>query len=250
MHLKHLWPGMAILLAGMLNATSAPQGLTPLTANQTPPQPRQEFRGAWVATVGNSVWPSKPGLPVSEQKSELLAILDQAKRLKLNTIIFQVRPACDALYASKLEPWSEYLTGRMGQPPAPFYDPLAFAIQEAHRRGLELHAWFNPYRAHHFKSVSSISSDHISKTHPELVRDYGRYLWLDPGEPEVQDYSLQVVMDVLKRYDVDGIHFDDYFYPYPEKDAQGRELEFPDEASWKKYGVPRQLSREDWRRES
>ena len=250
MHLKHLWPGMAVLLAGMLNATSAPQGLTPLTANQTPPQPRQEFRGAWVATVGNSVWPSKPGLPVSEQKSELLAILDQAKRLKLNTIIFQVRPACDALYASKLEPWSEYLTGRMGQPPAPFYDPLAFAIQEAHRRGLELHAWFNPYRAHHFKSVSSISSDHISKTRPELVRTYGRYLWLDPGDPAVQDYSLSVVLDVVKRYDVDGIHFDDYFYPYEEKDSLGNNLEFPDEASWKKFGVASGLSRDDWRRDS
>ena len=235
-----------------LGATGPADGAatTGAAPDKGPPKPQREFRGAWVATVGNSVWPSKPGLPVAEQKAELLAILDRAQQLKMNAIIFQVRPACDALYASKLEPWSEYLTGRMGQSPAPFYDPLELAISEAHKRGLELHAWFNPYRAHHFKSVSPISSDHISKTRPELVRDYGRYLWLDPGEPAVQDYSLQVVTDVLKRYDVDGIHFDDYFYPYQEKDAQGRELEFPDEVSWKKYGMPRKLSRDDWRRES
>lgn len=221
-----------------------------VAAEKTPPKPQREFRGAWVATVGNSVWPSKPGLPVAEQKAELLAILDRAAQLKMNAIIFQVRPACDALYASKLEPWSEYLTGKMGQPPTPFYDPLEFAITEAHKRGLELHAWFNPYRAHHFKSVSPISAEHISKTRPELVRDYGRYLWLDPGEPDVQEYSLKVVMDVVKRYDVDGIHFDDYFYPYAEKDAQGRDIEFPDDSSWKKYGQPQKLSRDDWRRES
>lgn len=220
------------------------------SARKTPPKPQREFRGAWVATVGNSVWPSKPGLPVAEQKAEMLAIMDCAAQMKMNAIIFQVRPACDALYASKIEPWSEYLTGRMGQAPAPFYDPLEFAIAEAHKRGLELHAWFNPYRAHHFKTVSAISADHISKTQPQLVREYGRYLWLDPGEPEVQDYSLRVVMDVLKRYDVDGIHFDDYFYPYEEKDAQGRELDFPDDASWKKYGAAVKLSRDDWRREN
>lgn len=215
-----------------------------------PPVPQREFRGAWVATVGNSVWPSKPGLPVSEQKAELIAILDRAAQLRMNAIIFQVRPACDALYASKIEPWSEYLTGKMGQPPAPFYDPLEFAVVEAHRRGLELHAWFNPYRAHHFKAISPVANDHISKARPNLVREYGRYLWLDPGEPEVQDYSLRVVMDVLKRYDVDGIHFDDYFYPYEEKDSRGREMDFPDDTSWKKFGIGSGLTRDDWRRDN
>lgn len=244
------WLWMTTLLAGLLGATGAPLTLTPITSSQTPPKPRQEFRGAWVATVGNSVWPSKPGLTVAEQKAELLAILNEAKRLKLNAIIFQVRPACDALYASKFEPWSEYLTGKMGQPPAPFYDPLAFAVSEAHKRGLELHAWFNPYRAHHFKSVSAISAGHVSRTRPELVRAYGGYLWLDPGEPAVQDYSLNVVLDVVKRYDVDGVHFDDYFYPYEEKDSRGNNLEFPDEASWKKYGLASGMSRDDWRREN
>lgn len=216
----------------------------------SPPPPRREFRGAWVASVGNIDWPSKPGLPVAEQKAELLALLNQAAQLKMNAIILQVRPACDALYASKLEPWSEYLTGQMGRPPAPFYDPLAFAVTEAHRRGLELHAWFNPYRAHHFNAFSPVASTHISKTHPELVRKYGRYLWLDPGEPAVRDYSLNVVLDVVKRYDVDGVHFDDYFYPYEEKDARGNNLPFPDEASWQKYGVRSGLSRDDWRREN
>ena len=154
------------------------------------------------------------------------------------------------MYASQFEPWSEYLTGAMGKAPSPFYDPLAFVISEAHQRGLELHAWFNPYRAHHPKSWSPITAPHISKTRPELVRRYGKNLWLDPGEPAVQDYSLKVVMDVVKRYDVDGIHFDDYFYPYAEKSADGGELPFPDEASWQRYGAGGKLSRDDWRREN
>lgn len=216
----------------------------------TPPPVAREFRAAWIATVGNSVWPSKPGLPVAEQKAELLALMDRAVQLKLNALIFQVRPACDALYASKIEPWSEYLTGTMGKAPSPFYDPLEFAIEEAHQRGLELHAWFNPYRAHHFNAKSPIAATHISKTKPQLVRRYGRYLWLDPGERDVQDYSLSVVLDVLKRYDVDGIHFDDYFYPYAENGGAGGELPFPDEASWRKYGVKTGLTRDDWRRDN
>jgi uncharacterized lipoprotein YddW (UPF0748 family) len=245
--------GLAVIFLLGILASGGVIGETMVSAESarpTPPPPQREFRGAWVATVGNSVWPSKPGLPVAEQKSELLALLDRAAQLKMNAIIFQVRPACDAMYASKFEPWSEYLTGKMGQAPVPFYDPLEFAIAEAHKRGLELHAWFNPYRAHHFKAVSPISANHVSRTRPGLVREYGRYLWLDPGEPDVQDYSLNVVLDVVKRYDVDGIHFDDYFYPYEEKDSQGRDLDFPDDASWKKFGTASGLSRDDWRREN
>jgi len=215
-----------------------------------PPPPVREFRGAWVATVNNTVWPSKKGLSMAEQKAELLAILDRAAQLKLNAIIFQVRPACDALYASRFEPWSEYLTGTMGKPPQPFYDPLAFVIQEAHKRGLELHAWFNPYRALHPSAQSPVASNHVSRARPNLVRKYGSYLWLDPGEREVQEYSLSVVLDVVRRYDVDGVHFDDYFYPYTEKDKSGRELDFPDEASWARFGAGGKLSREDWRREN
>src|SRR5439155_19016840 len=132
-----------------LAAPSLSQAATYDPCTVVPPQPLHEFRAAWVATVGNIDWPSKKGLSTAEQKAELLAILDQAAQLKLNAIVFQVRPACDTMYASQIEPWSEYLTGTMGQPPSPFYDPLAFAVEEAHRRGLELHAWFNPYRARH-----------------------------------------------------------------------------------------------------
>ncbi|MDR3377371.1 MAG: family 10 glycosylhydrolase, partial [Verrucomicrobiae bacterium] len=202
----------------------------------------------WIATVGNSCWPSKPGLSTEQQKAELTAILDRAVALKLNAVIFQVRPACDALYQSSLEPWSEYLTGIQGRAPAPFYDPLAFAVAEAHQRGLELHAWFNPFRAHHAEAVSPIAGNHISRTRPDLIRSYGKYLWLDPGEPEVRDFSLRVVLDVVRRYDVDGVHFDDYFYPYHEKNSAGQDAAFPDGASWSKYGVKSGLARDDWRR--
>lgn len=212
-----------------------------------PPAPRREFRGLWVATVGNIDWPSKPGLTTAQQKAELISLLDRAHELKLNAVVFQVRPACDAMYSSTIEPWSEYITGVMGKAPEPFYDPLTFAIEEAHKRGMELHAWFNPYRALHKSHMGKISANHISKTHPELVRSYGEYLWLDPGEPAVREYSLRVVMDVVKRYDVDGVQFDDYFYPYPE---YGANRDFPDEASWKKYGAHGNLSREDWRRQN
>jgi len=215
-----------------------------------PPKPVREMRAAWVATVANIDWPSTNSVTAAQQKSELLALLDQAVRLKLNTIILQVRPACDAFYASSLEPWSEYLTGTMGRAPEPYYDPLAFALGEAHNRGMELHAWFNPFRARHLIARSPIAPNHISRTHPELVRQYGRYLWLDPGERAAQDYSLAVIMDVVRRYDVDGVHFDDYFYPYAEHDSSGKDLVFPDEASWRRYGSGGKLSRDDWRREN
>ena len=215
-----------------------------------PPEPAREFRGAWVATVANIDWPSRKTLSTPEQKAELLAILDRTARLKLNAIIFQVRPACDALYASRIEPWSEYLTGTMGKPPEPFYDPLAFVIEEAHKRGLELHAWFNPYRARLRSAISPVAPNHISKVRPQLVRQYGEFLWLDPGEKEVQEYSLSVVMDVVKRYDVDGVHFDDYFYPYKAHNGSGQELDFPDDASWNRFGAGGKLSRDDWRRDN
>ena len=214
------------------------------------PKPRRELRGAWIATVSNIDWPSTNNLSTAQQKAELLAMLDRAAEMKLNTIIFQVRPACDALYASTLEPWSEYLTGTMGQAPEPFYDPLAFAVEEAHKRGLELHAWFNPYRARHANSRAPISAGHIIRTKPQLVKQYGKSLWLDPGEKEVQAYSLAVILDVVRRYDIDGVHIDDYFYPYKERDGSGRELEFPDEKSWQRFGAGGKLSRDEWRREN
>jgi uncharacterized lipoprotein YddW (UPF0748 family) len=215
------------------------------------PLPQREFRGVWIATVGNIDWPSKPGLPVEQQKAELIKILDNAVELKLNVVIFQVRTSCDALYKSSIEPWSEYLTGTMGQAPKPFYDPLAFAVEEAHKRGLELHAWFNPFRARYFAAKSPVSSNHISKTRPAMVRQYGKQLWLDPGMLSVQDYSRDVILDVVRRYDIDGVHIDDYFYPYVEKDSNGNDIPFPDENTYALYKAKGgKLSKEDWRREN
>ena len=249
-HLQQGFSWRSVLPVALLLSAGAAAAASYHPSKISPPPPAREFRAAWVASVGNIDWPSTKGLSTQEQKAELLAILDRAVQLKLNVIILQVRPACDALYASRIEPWSEFLTGTMGQAPQEYYDPLSFAVAEAHQRGLELHAWFNPYRARLLGSKSPVASNHISKTKPHLVRAYGEYLWLDPGEREVQDYSLSVVMDVVKRYDVDGIHFDDYFYPYKVRDRAGRDLEFPDEASWNRFGAGGKLSRDDWRREN
>ena len=236
------------VLAGVDTACGQSQAST--TQNLTQPPPiRREFRGVWVASVENIDWPSQPGLSTQEQKDELLGILDRAVALRLNAVILQVRPAADALYASPYEPWSEYLTGRMGRAPNPWYDPLEFAVTEAHKRGLELHAWFNPYRARHPSARSAPSPNHISVTHPELVKRYGSMLWMDPGEPAVRDQTVAVVLDVVQRYDIDGVHIDDYFYPYKEKDRRGRTIEFPDANSWRKYRRSGGgLSRDDWRR--
>jgi uncharacterized lipoprotein YddW (UPF0748 family) len=221
---------------------SAAEPLSP-NAGVTPPLPLREMRGAWIATVANIDWPSKPGLSVAQQKAELISLLDRAAQLHFNAVFFQVRSVADAMYASPLEPWSEYLTGTQGKMPQPLYDPLALAVFEAHKRGLELHAWFNPFRAAHPQSKSPTAQNHVIKTHPEIVRRYGSQVWLDPGEPESQTRALNAVLDVVKRYDVDGVVFDDYFYPYPEG---GRD--FPDYASWKQFGPASGLSRDDWRR--
>lgn len=231
-------------------AAFACQAATRQASKDMPPAPMREFRAAWVATVGNIDWPSRKTLTTQEQKAELLAILDRAARLKLNVLILQVRPACDAMYASRIEPWSEYLTGTMGKAPEPYYDPLTFAVEEAHKRGLELHAWFNPYRARVRASGSPAAPNHVSRTRPQLVRKYGEFLWLDPGERAVQDYSLGVVMDVVKRYDIDGVHFDDYFYPYKVQGSDGKDVDFPDDASWQRFGARGKLGRDDWRREN
>ena len=241
-----IYLALLLLIPRLLGA----QGATYEPAWVMPPDPPREFRGAWLATVGNIDWPSKPGLPVAQQKAELLALLDRAVQLKLNAIIFQVRPSSDALYVSSLEPWSEYLTGRMGQSPEPLYDPLALAVSEAHTRGLELHAWFNPFRAQHAQAKSPPSPTHFARTHPELVRHYGGELDLDPGEPAARAHVLKVVLDVVNRYDVDGVQFDDYFYPYPVKDTHGQEVDFPDFATWQKYGAPAGLDRAAWRRQN
>jgi uncharacterized lipoprotein YddW (UPF0748 family) len=191
--------------------------------------PKREFRGVWVATVANIDWPSKPGLSPDQQKQELIGILEMHKANGMNAILLQVRPAADAFYAKSREPWSQWLMGRQGVSPGPGYDPLAFAIKEAHQRGMELHAWFNPYRA--TMSVNTVvSPDHMTRKRPDWFFYYGGKKKFDPGIHAVRDYIIQVILDVVKGYDVDGIHFDDYFYPYK---IAGQRIN--DEATFSKY---------------
>jgi uncharacterized lipoprotein YddW (UPF0748 family) len=204
-----------------------------------------------VSTVANIDWPSAPGLPVDRQLAEMRAILDRAAALNLNAIILQVRPACDAIYPSAIEPWSEYLTGRQGQPPAPAYDPLATWVAEAHRRGIELHAWFNPYRARHMNARSPDAPTHINQTHPQIVRKFNGWAWLDPGEPLARQHTLSVIADVVRRYDIDGVHIDDYFYPYASylKGQPGNT--FPDSTTYQRYrSTGGTLALADWRRDN
>ena len=225
-------------------------GTLPRTSVEAPAAPR-EFRAAWVASVSNIDWPSRSDLSSQQQQSEIIAILDRAAQLKLNAIILQVRPSADAMYPSTLEPWSEFLTGEQNKAPDPWYDPLHFWIEQAHLRGIELHAWFNPYRAKIALAKSALSHKHISQTHPGVVKQYGDLLWIDPSEPIAAKHTVDVITDVVRRYDIDGIHIDDYFYPYPIKAESGRDVEFPDDANWfnyqKKGGT---LSRPDWRRQN
>jgi uncharacterized lipoprotein YddW (UPF0748 family) len=195
--------------------------------------------------VHNYDWPSRSGLGAKSQKAQLVSLLDKAQALRLNAIVLQVRPAGDAAYASALEPWTPYLSGRMGVSPG--YDPLEFAIAEAHARGLELHAWFNPFRAA-ASADTVLSAAHFARQHPDCVRSYGGQKWFDPGDPRVREHALKIIADVARRYDVDGIHIDDYFYPYPVKDRSGAKIPFPDDATHAAYG--RGQDREDWRRDN
>jgi uncharacterized lipoprotein YddW (UPF0748 family) len=177
--------------------------------------PKRDFRGAWVATVTNLDWPSSRNLTTAAQQEELISLFNELERININAVIFQIRTECDALYDSPYEPWSYWLTGAQGKAPNPYYDPLEFAIEEAHKRGLELHAWFNPYRAEKKINAYTTSIDHVTNLHPDWVITIGDFKFLNPGLPEVRDYVNKIVADVATRYDVDGVHFDDYFYPYP-----------------------------------
>ncbi|MFG6486544.1 glycoside hydrolase family 10 protein [Roseateles sp. BYS78W] len=217
------------------------------TPHAAPTPPPREWRAAWVATVANIDWPSKKGLSADAQQAEIRQLCEVARRTGLNALILQVRPAADAIYESALEPWSEVLTGTQGQHPG--YDPLAVWLAEAKLRGLELHAWINPYRARHSTAKSAPAAVHVSRTHADWVRRYGDQLWMDPGEPAAAEHTLAVVRDLLTRYAVDGIHIDDYFYPYPVQDAAKNDVDFPDEPSWQKYAAGGgSLARADWRR--
>lgn len=210
------------------------------------PQPKYEVRAVWVASVENIDWPSKKGLPVDSQKVEFTRLLDMHKRNGMNAVVVQIRPAADAFYPSLYEPWSEWLTGVQGRAPDPYYDPLAFMIEETHRRGMEFHAWCNPYRAVKTIGRSSIAPDHITRQHPEWFVRFENTLYFDPGNKEVQAYVTNVIRDIVRRYDIDALHFDDYFYPYDIVEGGGPGKDFPDSQSYARYGNG--LSIGDWRR--
>lgn len=240
---RWLAAGAVLLLAACSRVATAPIE-PPVKPDTTPPPIVHEMRGLWVATVGNIDWPSRRTLSADQQRAELDDILDRARAAGFNAIFLQVRSAGDAMYASPLEPWSASLTGEQGKDPG--YDPLAYAVAQAHARGLELHAWINPYRAGNTSDSLALAPNQIFYTRRDLVRVYGGSLWMDPGEPDVQDFVVSVVKDLVQRYDVDGVHADDYFYPYQVKDANGVTLDFPDSASYARSGST--LARGDWRR--
>ena len=206
---------------------------------------QRELRGAWVASVDNINFPSRPGLGAAEQKKELCAIVDTLAANRFNAVFFQVRPEGDALYRSDLEPWSRYLMGAQGQDPG--YNPLAYLIKQAHQKNIEVHAWLNPYRASaQVAEKTTFVAPHLGVVHPQGVLDYGSFVWMDPTSELVQRRLVDVSRDLTRRYDIDGLHFDDYFYPYPEDD-----LEFPDQDSRRAYQARGgNLSVGDWRRES
>ncbi len=205
----------------------------------------REFRAAWITSVWNKDWPSRTGLSSQQQQAEFIRILEQLQATNFNALILQVRPEGDALYQSSLDPWSNWLTGTQGQAPNPLYDPLAFAIAECHKRNIELHAWFNPYRARTSRNTVNVRP-HIAVTNPDVVYEWGTQLWMDPGVKVVQDRTYNVIMDVVQRYDVDGIHLDDYFYPYP---IAGQS--FPDSKTYQAYrNSGGTLSLSDWRRDN
>jgi uncharacterized lipoprotein YddW (UPF0748 family) len=232
-----------------------------------PPPLVREFRGVWLSPVNSgriNDWPSRPGLSADQQKAELIALLDRARDVGLNAVVLHVRMAGDALYPSKLAPWSAFLSGTSGQPPSPAYDPLQFAIDEAHARGLQLHAWFNPFRAMLPVFRGHAAPEHVTRAHPSWIRKYGSQTWIDPGIPAARQAVLDAILEVVERYDIDGVHLDDYFYPYRETETvtrhvgtgknrrtvrSRREIPFPDEASWERYGKGRgYASRSAWRR--
>ncbi|MGA9174272.1 MAG: family 10 glycosylhydrolase, partial [Thermoactinomyces sp.] len=230
----------SLMLLGMPNIPPAHAVDRGISIPQETTWKKRQLRALWVASVVNIDWPSAPGLPIEKQQQELIQILDDAKELNMNAVVVQIRPTADAFYPSKLNPWSKYLTGTQGKDPG--YDPLAFMIREAHKRNLEFHAWFNPYRVSMDTNIDQLAPNNVARLHPDWVRSYGGKLYLDPGLPEVRRYIIDSVMEVVKKYDIDAVHFDDYFYPYP---VSG--VDFPDQETYEKYGA-NYADKGDWRR--
>ena len=239
----------ALLVVAACSDATAPKPAATPTVPADPPATVREFRGLWIATVANIDWPTSSSLSVDAQRAELRALLDKAQSLGMNAVILQVRSAGDALYRSTLEPWARPLTGTQGNDPG--WDPLAEAVLEAHARGLELHAWFNPFRAGNLSDTIRLAPTHLYRARPDLGRIAQNQLWFDPGEPEVQDHVMRVVLDVVARYDIDGVHLDDYFYPYPVSGA-ALPIQFPDDGSYARYLAAggAAMDRAEWRRQN
>lgn len=251
-----------VALFAMVVGASAP--MRPLGRRLEPPPPvPREFRGAWATPIwdrGFRDWPSRAGLTPDAQRAELRTMLDHAAAAGLNAVLLHVRIAGDALYPSAFAPWSGFLSERQGEPAVPEYDPLAYAVSEAHARGLQLHAWFNPFRAVLQTSNASVAPNHVTRTHPDWIRKYGSQTWINPGDPAARKFVLATILDVAKRYEVDGIHLDDYFYPYRESRivshrVHGRRIhtrvaiEFPDARTWQRFGRAKGWTdRDAWRR--
>ncbi len=240
---KHVKPAKSVKsakpsVAEQASGTTAADSATE-SCQTSAKYPKREMRGVWLATVENIDWPPRAGLPIARQRAEYVKLLDSAVKHRFNAVFFQVRPASDALYKSSLEPWSKYLTGTAGKDPG--WDPLPFLVSEAHRRGLEFHAWFNPYRAAFSGGLEGLPANHPARRHPEWIVKHEGKIYYNPGLPQVRDHVTAVVKDVVQRYDVDGVHFDDYFYPYP-----GGGAKFDDDAAFDKYG--KGAKRADWRR--
>jgi len=216
------WAGVA-LMAGLPSAAD---------------NPKREFRGAWLHVIGQTQWQSKS---TAEAQKYIVSQLQKLQDAGCNAVIFQVRPTADAVYRSELEPWSAWLTGKRGKAPYPEWDPMAFAIEEAHKRGMEFHAWLNPYRVTS-NAKDILPADHVSKREPHRFVKFNGQVFFDPAYKENRDFICEVVKDIIDRYDVDGIHIDDYFYPYP---ANGKKFQ-ADDASYRKFGNG--MNRNDWRR--
>ena len=215
-------------VAATTTTASSSGGNCPVTPQEAQ-SPKTQMRAVWVATVSNIDWPTATGEPIAEQQQQFITILDKVQQMHMNTVVVQVRPSADALYPSKLFPWSQYLTGVQGQDPG--YDPLAFMIKEAHARNIQFQAWFNPYRISLQSDITKLAPNNPARLHPDWVIKYGTQLYFNPGIPAVREYITKGIMEVVNKYDVDGIHFDDYFYPYP---VAGQT--FADQATFQQYG--------------
>jgi uncharacterized lipoprotein YddW (UPF0748 family) len=260
---RQIRTGFALSAFAVFASMATPRHLA--VPPSAPPVVPREFRAAWMTPIwdrGFRDWPSSPNMTPDEQRAELRRTLDQAVAVGLNTVIVHVRLAGDALYPTTYAPWSVFLTGKSGVGPQPPYDPLAFAIEEAHARGLQLHAWFNPFRAMLPQFAGKAAPSHVTRTHPEWIRKYGTQTWIDPGDPAARQFVLATILDVVKRYDLDGVHLDDYFYPYRETETivhrfrrkrsrEVREIPFPDDKTWKKFGRNEGYKdRDAWRRDN